>query len=70
MDRVTKAKMVSEFTFSHHEIEHLTLESLQWDFMEVKARDNLRTNNLPYMGGDVKVDFGYDMRPTVLTISI
>jgi len=70
MDRKTEAKMVSEFTFNRSEIEHLGLESEQWDFMESKARENLRQSGLPFMGGNVKVDFGYDMRPTILTIAV
>jgi len=70
MDRKTKAKMVSEFTFDISEIEHLGLESEQLDFMEGKAREDLRINGLPFMGGTVKVEFGYDMRPTIMTISI
>lgn len=70
MERKTEAKMVSEFTFDLSEIAHLGLESEQWDFMEGKARENLRKHGLPFMGGTVNVDFGYDMDHTVLTISI
>ena len=70
MERKTEAKMVNKFTFKYSEIEHLGLESAQWDFMEGKAREDLRTSGLPYMGGEVSVDFGYDLQPTVLTIRI
>lgn len=70
MERKTAAKMVSEFTFDRSEIEHLTLESEQWDFMEGKAREGLRASGLPFMGGTVNAEFGYDLRPTIMTISI
>ena len=70
MDRTTKPRTVSEFTFSRDEIEHLGLESEMWDFMEGLAREDLRVAGLPYMGGIVSVDFGYDMRPTILTLTI
>jgi hypothetical protein len=70
MKRKTEAKMVSEFEFNRSEIEHLGLESEQWDFMEGVAREDLRVHGLPFMGGIVKVDFGYGTRTTILTLSI
>jgi len=70
MKRKTEAKMVSEFTFDRSEIASLGIESAQWSFMEEIAREDLQRSGLPYIGGNVEVEFGYDMRPTVMTISI
>ena len=70
MDRKTEAKMVSVFVFERSELDHLGLESEQWDFMEGAARENLRASGLPFMGGDVNVDFGYSFGSSTLTISI
>lgn len=70
MERTTKAKMVSEFVFIYEELEPFGLESEQMDYMERVAREDLRQHNLPFMGGDVEVDFGYRYRPTVMTIII
>ena len=70
MDRVTEQKQVSVFTFERIEINHLTLESEQWEYMEEIARNDLRKNGLESNGGDVAIDFGYNFRPTTLTIII
>ena len=61
---------MSEFTFDWSEIESLGMERAQWSFMEKIAREDLQRNGLPYIGGNVEVELGYDMQPTVMTISI
>lgn len=70
MNRKTKAMMVSEFSFTRTELAPFGLESEQWRYMEKVAREDLRKSGLQYMGGRTTVDFGYDFRDTVLTISI
>lgn len=70
MYRTTKAVMLHRFEFTYDEIEHLGIESHQFDFMETIAREDLRKSGLESIGGEVKVDFGYRTRNTVLTIAI
>jgi len=70
MERKTEAKMVSEFTFCKSEIAHLGLESERIDYMEKLAREDLRKSGLPFMGGVVDVDFGYDFGNTTLRLTI
>lgn len=67
MERKIAAKMVSEFTFTDCEISHLDTESKQWNYMESKAREELRNIGLPFMGGNVSVQF---RNITVMTIVI
>lgn len=68
MDRSTRAAIVSTFTFKKEEISHLGLESQQWDFMEEKARKELKENGHDWEGGKVDVYFGYAFDDTVMTI--
>lgn len=70
MKRKTEAKMVSEFTFCKSEIDHLGLESERIDYMEKLAREDLKKSGLPFMGGVVDVDFGYDFGNTTLRLTI
>lgn len=70
MIRTTRAMMVSVFLFNRDEINHLGLESEQWVYMECKARDDLRSKGLPHKGGEVNVEFGYDLSKTKLTLMI
>lgn len=70
MLRTTRALMVSVFKFEFSEINHLTLESEQYEFMETSAREDLRKAGLAYMGGEVSVRLNYEFESSVITITI
>ncbi len=70
MIRESKAVIEHVFTFERGEIDHLTLESEQYDYMEKTARENLRLSGMDYMGGSTEVRLNYEFSHSTITILI